>query len=111
MSADLVTIDLQPDFFGPAEAVLARHGALTASVFRYGSGVACLRLTNAAGHIAMLPFQGQQIWDGVFLGRRLTMQTPLREPVQTEDFLRTYGGFLLHCGAVAMGDPGPEDRH
>lgn len=111
MTTDLVTIDLQPDFFGSAEAVLARHGRLTASVFRYRGGVAGLRLTNASGHIVMLPLQGQQIWDAEFFGRRLTMQTPLREPVQTEDFLRTYGGFLLHCGATAMGDPSPQDRH
>jgi len=111
MGTNLVTIDLQPDFFGSAEAILARHSRLTASVFRFRSGVAGLRLANAAGHIVMLPFQGQQIWDAEFFGRRLTMQTPLQEPVQTEDFLRTYGGFLLHCGATAMGDPSPQDRH
>jgi len=111
MTADLVTIDLEPHMFGPTETVLVRHRGLTASVFRYRSGVAGLRLANEAGHIAMLPFQGQQIWDAVFFGRRLTMSTPLEEPLPTEDFLRTYGGFLLHCGATAMGDPGPADRH
>ena len=37
---DDVIIDLQAEQFGPAERVLARHAGLTASVFRYGSGVA-----------------------------------------------------------------------
>jgi Domain of unknown function (DUF4432) len=108
---DDVIIDLQAEQFGPAERVLARHAGLTASVFRYGSGVAGLRLANELGHIVVLPFQGQQIWEARFFGRPLTMRSMFEAPVPDVDFLRTYGAFFLHCGATAMGDPGLEDSH
>ena len=111
MLSDHVIIDLHSVQFGPAETVLARHAGLTASVWRYRSGVAALRIANELGHIAALPFQGQQIWDAAFLGRRLTMGSMFEEPVPEVDFLQTYGAFFLHCGATAMGDPGLEDRH
>jgi len=111
MLSDDVIIDLQSLQFGPAETVLARHAGLTASVWRYCSGVAGLRISNELGHIALLPFQGQQIWEAAFLGRRLTMGSMFAEPIAEVDFLQTYGAFFLHCGATAMGDPGLEDRH
>jgi hypothetical protein len=69
-----VVIDLQPELFGPAETVLARFAGLSASVFRYPSGVAALRLANELGRISTLPYQGQQIWEAEFLGRPLTMR-------------------------------------
>jgi hypothetical protein len=111
MLSDHAIIDLHSVQFGPAETVLARHAGLTASVWRYRSGTAALRIANELGHIAALPFQGQQIWDAAFLGRRLTMRSMFDEPVPEVDFLQTYGGFFLHCGATAMGDPGLEDSH
>ena len=33
------------------------------------------------------------------------------EPVAASDLLSSYGAFLVHCGATAMGNPGPEGRH
>jgi hypothetical protein len=33
------------------------------------------------------------------------------EPRPTREYLETYGGFLLHCGATAMGVPSREDTH
>ncbi|HEY8016422.1 MAG TPA: DUF4432 domain-containing protein, partial [Dongiaceae bacterium] len=111
MLSDDVIIDLQSLQFGPAETVLARHAGLTASVWRYCSGGAGLRISNELGHIALLPFQGQQIWEAAFLGRPLTMGSMFEAPVPEVDFLQTYGAFFLHCGATAMGDPGLEDSH
>jgi hypothetical protein len=111
MSSDHVTVALVPEQFTGAGSVLATYEGLTASVFRYRSGVAGLRIANGAGHIALLPFQGQQIWDAEFFGRRLTMGSMFDEPVATEDYLRNYGAFFLHCGATAMGNPGPDDNH
>jgi hypothetical protein len=67
MHSDIARIDIVPDQFVVAERVLARWAGLTASTFRYRSGVAALRIENAVGHIIQLPFQGQQIWDAVFL--------------------------------------------
>jgi hypothetical protein len=105
------TIHLHPSFFGEAEKPLVEHGGLAASTFLYPSGVHGLRLSNAAGHIVVLPYQGQQIWDAQFLGRTLTMRSMFDQPYPTTEYLRTYGGFLLHCGATAMGVPAAGDSH
>lgn len=104
-------IDLNTVEFTRAETLFARHGSLKVFVYRYASGVAALRITNLAGEIAMLPFHGQQIWDAKFYGRRLTMRSMFDEPVNSGDYLSNYGGFLLHCGATAMGNPGEGDTH
>lgn len=111
MSSEHVIIDLKPSQFADAEAVLASCGGLTASTFRFASGVLGLRLRNEIGQLTLLPFQGQQIWDAEFAGRRLTMRSMFSEPVPTLDYLRTYGAFFIHCGATAMGGPSPTDRH
>jgi len=111
MSSDLVTVDLRPEQFGDAERVLATMGGLTASTFRYSTGVPGLRIRNDQGWITLLPFQGQQIWDAEFLGRSLTMGSMFPEPRPTSDYLATYGAFFLHCGATAMGNPGAGDTH
>ncbi|MFQ5855865.1 MAG: DUF4432 family protein [Anaerolineae bacterium] len=105
------TIHLQPGFFGEAERVLAECEGLEARTFRYRSGVCGLRLVNQAGHITILPFQGQQIWHAEFSGRVLTMKSMFEEPRPTTEYLHTYGAFLVHCGATAMGVPGPDDTH
>jgi hypothetical protein len=108
---DRTIINLRPEQFTEAETVLATAGGLTASVFRYGSGVPGLRLANRVGRISLLPFQGQQVWDAEFYGRQLAMRSMFEEPVATTDYLGNYGAFLIHCGATAMGGPGPTDKH
>ena len=110
-SAHQVVIDLASVSFTAHEAVLARAGAISVSSFRYPSGVAALRIVNRVGEIVVLPFHGQQIWDATFYGRRLTMRSIFDEPTASRDYLHNYGGFLLHCGATAMGNPGAGDTH
>jgi hypothetical protein len=102
---------LRPEFFGEKERVLVEHGELTASTFRFDSGVAAIRMRNARGEIVALPFLGQQIWDARFDGKTLTMRTRFDQPHATRDYLHNYGAFLLHCGATAMGNPGSGDTH
>ncbi len=104
-------IGLRPEFFGPKERTFIEHGELSASLFRYDSGVEAVRLRNARGQLVLLPFQGQQIWDARFDERVLTMRSMFPEPRATREYLGTYGAFLLHCGATAMGNPSPEDTH
>lgn len=104
-------IHLQTGFFSEAEKVLAEYQGLTASTFVYSSGVSALRLKNQAGQIIALPFQGQQIWHAEFHGRPLTMKSMFSQPYPTTTYLNTYGAFLIHCGATAMGVPGPDDAH
>lgn len=105
------TIHLLPEQFTSHETLLTERGELTASIFRYQSGVCVVRLNNALGELVLLPYQGQQIWDATMCGRRLTMKSMFDQPYPTRDFLSTYGGFLLHCGATAMGVPGSGDNH
>jgi hypothetical protein len=105
------TINLQPNFFTEAEKTLAEYEDLQATTFLYPTGVAGLRLLNQVGRIVMLPFQGQQIWDAEFYDRTLTMKSMFDAPKPTLEYLHTYGGFLLHCGATAMGVPTAADSH
>lgn len=111
MDTPTIKIHLRPTMFGERERMLAEWGELRASTFRYDSGVAALRIANNSNNIALLPFQGQQIWSAMVAGRELTMKTMFDYPRQTPQYLETYGGFLLHCGATAMGVPGKEDTH
>ncbi|HET7714941.1 MAG TPA: DUF4432 family protein [Bauldia sp.] len=105
------TVELRPEHFGEPERLLVTNGEMTAATFRYATGVAGLRIRNSAGHIDLLPFQGQQIWDAVFHGRSLTMGSMFPEPRPTTDYLSTYGAFFIHCGMTAMGNPGAGDTH
>ena len=105
------TIHLTQGIFGEREKALAEAGQLSASAFRYPSGVCALRLKNDRGEIVMLPFQGQQIWSAQFAGRELTMRSMFDMPRATSQYLETYGAFLVHCGALAMGVPTRDDSH
>jgi hypothetical protein len=111
MATTKTTIHLTPGCFGERKRLLVEHGALAAKTFRFDNGVCGLKLKNELGHLVMLPFQGQQIWDAAFGGRTLTMKSMFDGPNATRDYLETYGGFLLHCGATAMGVPTGEDTH
>jgi hypothetical protein len=104
-------IYLSPEFFSDREQALVDHGPLSAEAFRFPSGVAGLRLRNDRGALVMLPFQGQQIWSAAFNGRELTMKSMFDQPRPTRTYLENYGGFLLHCGFIAMGVPASGDTH
>jgi hypothetical protein len=104
-------IELNPVDFAEQERLLVTAGARSAGVFRFPSGVAAVRLRSDRGEIVILPFQGQHVWSVVFDGRDLTMQSMFDQPYPTREFLATFGGFLQHCGATAVGGPGPEDHH
>jgi Domain of unknown function (DUF4432) len=104
-------IELHRMMFDGRERPFLTSGELTASLWRYDSGVEAVRIRNAVGEIVMLPFKGQQIWSAEFGGRTLTMRSMFDEPRATDIYLDTYGAFLIHCGMTAMGVPGPGDRH
>lgn len=105
------TIHLNKSFFSEKEKILAENSGISASTFLYESGVHGLKIKNTRGEITILPYQGQQIWRCIFDNRNMTMKTMFDQPNLTQTFLDTYGGFLLHCGATAMGVPSVEDNH
>ena len=111
MACQTTTVHLSPELFGDNEKTLLDCGPLSASVFKYSTGVAALRFQNEFGEAVLLPFQGQQVWSATFHGRNLTMRSMFSEPQATRDYLATYGAFFIHCGATAMGNPGEKDRH
>jgi hypothetical protein len=106
-----IRIDLQTITFGEKERPVAEGAGFIVSAFRYDSGIAALRVKNRRGEIIVLPFRGHQIWRATFDDRDLTMKSMFEEPVQTPHYLETYGAFFIHCGATAIGAPGPGDRH
>lgn len=108
MDASLI---LSADSFGRSERTLATFGSIVVSGFRFSTGVEAVRIANGVGEVVLLPFQGQQVWDATFYGRRLTMKSMFSEPLPKVPFLQTYGGFLLHCGFTAMGGPTGSDTH
>jgi hypothetical protein len=105
------TIEIIPEQITRHETTLVKSGVLSASLFRFPSGVQAVRLVNDVGHLVMLPFQGQQIWEAVMHGRNLTMRTIFDQPYPNRDLLSSFGCFMMHCGATTIGSPGPKDNH
>ena len=104
-------IELHGVLFGEKERPVCEFGSLAVSAFCYDSGVAALRVSNERGELILLPFQGQQVWRAIFDGRDLTMHSMFDQPIETRNYLETYGGFLIHCGLSGLGAPGPTDTH
>lgn len=108
---DTVRIALSKSMFEGKERTLVQSRKLTASLFLYETGVHAARLANEQGYIVVLPYKGQQVWNASFHGRYLNMDTMYHEPRNVAHFLDTYGCFVMHCGPLRMGCPGPEDDH
>lgn len=104
-------IKLRKEYFTYDETQFIETSTLKASLVKYDTGVCAIKLSNRFGYITVLPFNGQMIWDAEFGGRSLKMQTPYDRPKKMDSFLDTYGCYLMHCGALTMGCPGPDDNH
>jgi len=104
-------INLKKELFSNREETFLEYGEQKVFTYMNTSGICSLKVTNKYGHIEVLPFNGQMIWDAVFNNRSLTMKTTYDEPRNVESFLDTYGCYLMHCGVLKMGCPGPEDDH
>jgi hypothetical protein len=119
MSLQNTILHLTPAFFSETEKTLVerkvasagKNSLLTATTFRFSSGVCGLKLKSDRSTLVLLPFQGQQIWSAEIDGRNLTMKSMCTEPRSGVPFLETFGGFMQHCGAIAMGGPSPQDTH
>lgn len=102
---------LEKDSFTASERTIAEFDGLKASSFVYPSGIQALRLSNRRGHLVILPFMGQMIWDAVFDGVDLTMKNMFTIPRPASDILGTYGCFAFHSGLLANGCPSADDSH
>jgi len=108
---DQTVLHLNESLFQAQESPFLENNSFKVSLFRFNSGVCAVRMQNSAGELVVLPYQGQQIWSARMNNRDLGMVSMFDQPYPTRDFLATFGGFLLHCGATAMGVPSSEDNH
>ena len=99
------------ELFTEHPRTLVQSGAFSVSAFRYASGVEGLKIENSRGHLIVLPWMGQMIWDACFDGRDLTMRNMFSQPKPAAEVAATYGCFAFHSGLLANGCPSPEDTH
>ena len=91
--------------------ILLENSDFTVTSFRYDSGVEGLKIANSRGHLIILPWMGQMIWDAQFDGHSLTMCNMFRQPKPATEVIETYGCFAFHSGLLANGCPSAEDTH
>ena len=102
---------LCPSMFAEREHELLKSPSFSVSTFRYRSGVEAVKVRAGRGEFIWLPYLGQQIWDWSVDGKSLKFTGFVDEPSYGKKFLQNYGGFLIHCGMTAMGNPGVGDTH
>jgi hypothetical protein len=105
------TVELKQSFFTPKEQEIFSAGEISVTLFRYDSGVEAIRIRNSRGHLIVLPYMGQMIWDAVFDGVCLTMRNMFSQPLPVRGIVETYGCFAYHSGLLRNGCPSPEDTH
>lgn len=109
MSHTIIT--LKKSFFSSTPREIVRSGDCRAEIYRTTSGIEAVRLSNRRGHLVILPWYGQMIWQATFDGVDLTMQSAFKEPRPAADIVGTYGCFMYHSGLLRNGNPGPQDSH
>lgn len=104
-------LPLNPVLFASEKQEILTSEHFTVSAWRYPSGIAALEIKNARGHLEILPFMGQILWDAQFDGHSLRMKNMFREPKPAREIIDTYGCFSFHSGLLTGGCPAPEDSH
>ena len=103
---------LSERFFTEKETTVFKNGQLEASLFTYSTGVKAVKIKNSKGSATLLPYMGQMVWRCDFNGYEMTMKSIYDEPITPKAvYGETYGGFVMHCGLTAMGNPTSEDTH
>ena len=105
------TVALERHFFTDRERDIVRHGPLTASVFRYDTGVEAIRIGHGRGSVVVLPFMGQMVWRATFDGVELAMQSMFEAPRPAGTIVETYGCLAYHAGLLRNGVPSSTDNH
>ncbi|MDI5535782.1 DUF4432 domain-containing protein, partial [Salmonella enterica subsp. enterica serovar Montevideo] len=94
-------ITLWRELFNEQPRILLENDDFTVTAFRYASGVEGLKIQNSRGHLVILPWMGQMIWDAQFDGHDLTMRNMFRQPKPAAEVVATYGCFAFHSGLLA----------
>ncbi|WP_438288607.1 aldose 1-epimerase family protein [Edwardsiella tarda] len=104
-------IQLWRTLFSEQPRILLENDDFRVTALRYASGVEGVRVENGRGHLLILPWMGQMIWQACFDGHDLTMRNPFRQPQPARQVVETYGCFAFHSGLLANGCPSPQDDH
>ena len=104
-------LPLPATLFTVEEQVILQSDAFTVSTKCYPQNIASLSIRNRRGHLELLPFMGQIIWDAVFDGHSLRMKNMFARPQPAAEIVDTYGCFAFHSGLLSGGCPAPEDTH
>jgi hypothetical protein len=104
-------LPLWRSLFTELPRILLENSDFTVTAFRYASGVEGLKVQNSRGHLVILPWMGQMIWDAEFDGHDLTMRNMFSQPKLATEVVATYGCFAFHSGLLANGCPSAEDTH
>jgi hypothetical protein len=111
-AAGTVRITLRRESFTDKERETVQcAGRLRASAFRFDTGIEAIRLSNARGHVVVLPYLGQMIWRAEFDGVQLSMQSLFTVPRPAKTIVETYGCLAYHPGLLRNGVPGAGDMH
>lgn len=104
-------IFLRTQDFTPVPHDLLASGSMRVTAFRYPSGVEGLRIENERGHLVVLPYMGQMVWQAEFDGVDLTMGNAFEMPRPATSIVQTYGCLAFHSGLLSNGCPSPQDTH
>ena len=110
-NSPVIDVSLERTYFADTERVMVRHGGLSASLFRYSTGVEAIRVCHPRGQVIILPYLGQMIWRATFDGVELAMHSMFDMPRPVETIVGTYGCLLFHAGMLRNGVPGADDTH
>ena len=109
--SDEAIVDLRRSYFGEKERRILAYGGLAASLFTYETGVEAVRIAHPRGHVIVLPFMGQIVWDAAFDGVPLAMTSMFDAPRRATTIVETYGALAYHAGLLRNGVPGADDDH
>ena len=104
-------ITLWRELFAEHPRILLKNSDFTVTAFRYASGVEGLKIENSRGHLVILPWMGQMIWDAQFDGHDLTMRNMFSQPKPAAEVVlagqraRT-GACYPSGGGAGAGHPG-----
>ncbi|MFC0406936.1 aldose 1-epimerase family protein [Roseomonas elaeocarpi] len=107
----IATIPLFPGLANETSREILRVGELSATLFRFRTGIPALRLANTRGEVVVLPWMGGMVWSARFDGVELAMESGFDAPRPATTIAETYGCFAFHSGILRNGVPAAEDTH
>ena len=106
-------VRLHKRYFSEKEKLFLEEEDIKVFLYKFETGMEAIRIQNDLGHIIVLPYKGQMIWEAMFNGRLLNMsRVEKHQPKFTKHYLSgAFGTYFFHCGALRMGVPSAEDDH